>query len=124
MAVLEHMVTKAQIGRLMKARRERLGMTQLEVAEQIPTSRPNYTNWENGKIDVAVSDLQTVAQILKVPMSYFFPADNDEWASDDGPIEAYYNGLPPETQDLVREMVKAAHMASKRAETTHGKKAE
>jgi repressor LexA len=68
-------VSKEQVGQLIRSRRNGLGLTQFEVARQIPISRPNYTKWENGDVDIAVSDLQAVAEILKVPMSYFFPDD-------------------------------------------------
>lgn len=120
---MEKMKTKEEIGKLLRQRREYLKLTQQEVAEQIPMSRSNYTNYENGVIEFSISDLQRMAQILRVPMTYFFP-DEVDYNSDDPPIEAYYRGLPPDKQDMIKAMIQAAHEQVKRSETTHGKKAE
>lgn len=116
--------TIQQIGQRMKARRNYLGLTQEEVAKLVPIARPTYTGWELGSVQgLSVEDIQNVAAALRVPMTYFFPADEDEWAPE-GDVGAYFNGLPPEMQPVVLEMIKAAHQAAKRAETTHGRKAE
>jgi transcriptional regulator with XRE-family HTH domain len=117
------MVSKADIGALMRARRRRLGLSQEEVAKRISTSRPNYTNWELGKIEVSAFDLQRVAQVLEVPMTYFFPQDRDEWAPE-GETAAFYSGFPPDVEPVVRAMVEAAQKEVERSRTTHGRKAE
>jgi transcriptional regulator with XRE-family HTH domain len=116
--------TIQMIGQRMKARRNYLRLTQEHVAKRVPISRPTYTLWEQGNVQgLSIEDLQNVAAALRVPISYFFPADEDEWAQE-GDIGAYFGGLPPEMQPIVLEMIKAAHQAAKAQETTHGRKAE
>ncbi len=112
------------MGNRIKDRRVYLGLKQIDVAEAIGTSRSNYARYEAGDVDLNVSTLEALAKALNVRLSYFLPDESDDWGSNDEPIEAYYNGLPPESQSLVAAMIKAAHAEAKRAETTHGKKAE
>lgn len=117
------MVSKSELGQRMKARRRRLGLSQEEVALRVPTSRPNYTNWENGKVDIAASDLQLVAEALEVPMSYFFPEDQDEWAPE-GEESAFFNGMAPDDRETAIAVLKVLREKAKRAESTIGPKAE
>lgn len=114
-------VLQKEIGQKMKARREYLRLSQEEIASQIPTNRVTYGRWENGQREISAEDLQRVASALKVPLSFFIP--EDEWAPD-GEIAAFYNGMPPDYQPVILEMIKAAHKAIERERTTHGRKAE
>ena len=112
-----------QVGKLIQARRQYLRLNQQEVANAIGTSRSNFCRYEMGAVDLNMSTLKALSAALTVPISYFFPEGFD-FGSDEPTIESYYRGLPPDKQEMVREMVKAAHQQAKRAETTHGRKAE
>jgi transcriptional regulator with XRE-family HTH domain len=111
------------LGNRIRDRRVYLGLKQQEVADAIGTSRSNYARYEAGDVDLNYTTLQALKKVLGVKNAYLIPDEIDEW-SDDSPIESYYNGLPPDTQSLVAAMIRAAHDAARRAETTHGKKAE
>lgn len=113
----------ARIGARVKARREYLGYKQDDLAELLNTTRANTSRKESGNVLFTPEELVKVARFLRCPITYFFD-DELDYASDEPSVEAYFRGLPPDKQDMILEMVKAAHYQAKRAETTHGKKAE
>jgi transcriptional regulator with XRE-family HTH domain len=97
-----------QIGAAIKQRREYLRLSQQDIAERMQMGRSTYAHYETGYASIAVADLERLARILRVPISYFFgelPADNTDPES----IQSLYNALPPDLQEIVLEMVKAAH---------------
>jgi transcriptional regulator with XRE-family HTH domain len=137
------------LGEWMRERRERARLTQTECAHRAGFSPQRWKQLESGEsrrgdgkpTQVSRDTVEKIAVGLGAPVSealqvagyapdsmqeqpYNLTSAPDEWAPDDGPTEAYYRGLAPEMQDAVREMIKAAYLASQRAETTHGKKAE
>lgn len=54
-------------------RREEKGISQEEMAKAIGRySRTTYTRIENGEVSLKASELEALAKILDVPISYFF----------------------------------------------------
>ena len=113
-----------EVGRRIKDRRKYMNLTQKDVADMVNTSQSNYARYEAGEIDLSMSTITSLAKALAVPISYFFDGPDDEWAPDDGPTEAYFRGLPPESGDIIRAMLKAAHEEAQRKQKVHGRKAE
>lgn len=58
-------------GKKLKARRLELGLTQVDVANQLGITKQSYAAWENGKTKPNQKNLQKLSQILNVVMDYF-----------------------------------------------------
>lgn len=56
-------------GKLMKERREELGMTQMQLAMAVGASSvTQVSNWERGRVVASVSKLRKLAEVLGVTM--------------------------------------------------------
>lgn len=56
-------------GKLMKERREKLGMTQMQLAVAVGASSvTQVSNWERGRVVASVSKLRKLAEVLGVTM--------------------------------------------------------
>lgn len=65
------------IGARLRLRREYLRMTQQEVSEKLSMNRVTYAQYEQGRNEMAVSDLPRIAKVLEVSPSYFFEDGDD-----------------------------------------------
>jgi repressor LexA len=59
-------------GQRIKAARERLGLTQKELAVQINRSQDTIWSYEAGTLKPRLDDIPQLARILDVPITYFF----------------------------------------------------
>src|SRR5262249_11788419 len=64
-----------QVGARIRAKRKVLRITQQDLAARIGVSFQQLQKYEKGRNRIGASRLQRVADVLDVPMSYFF----DEW---------------------------------------------
>ncbi|EHJ53036.1 S24 family peptidase [Streptococcus macacae] len=55
----------------LKKRRQELGLSQAQLADQMGISRPSYFNWEAGKTKPNQKNWKKLAQLLKVDSAYF-----------------------------------------------------
>ncbi|MGT2929341.1 LexA family transcriptional regulator [Streptococcus dentasini] len=55
----------------LKKRRQKLGLSQADLARQLGISRPSYFNWENGHTRPNQKNWDKLSQILQVSPSYF-----------------------------------------------------
>ena len=55
--------------------RKMLGMSQEKLGEQLGITFQQVQKYEKGANRVGASRLQTISQVLEVPISYFFPAE-------------------------------------------------
>lgn len=76
-------------GKRLKKRREELGLSQAQVAEQLEISRPSYFNWEADKTRPNQKNLAKLARLLRVEPAYF---------SDQYDIVRIYSQLNAENQ--------------------------
>lgn len=61
------------IGGLMKAARERAGLTQEAVGIQLGMTRANVANLESGKTAIMVTHIYNLAAMLEIPVSKLLP---------------------------------------------------
>lgn len=66
------MVSYVTIGRNIKAARERLGLTQADVAAALSISVFYYGKFERGAVKQSVERLSQLSELLSVPMEAFF----------------------------------------------------
>ena len=55
-----------------KVRRERLAMTQLELANALQTNPVNVSRWERGVAEPKLKYVRQIAEIADLPVSWFF----------------------------------------------------
>jgi transcriptional regulator with XRE-family HTH domain len=115
---------RKSIGARLRERREYLRMTQQNVADLLSMNRVTYAQYEQGRNEMAVSDLPRIAKVLKVKPDYFFGPDDegalfvreagpdydpnrDEPTDDEeGEILRYYRGVPPTLRPAALAMLK------------------
>ena len=64
----------------LKKARERLGLSQVEVAEKVGISQPMYSYYESGLKTPTLHLAKTMANVLGVSLDYL--VDNEEWQKD------------------------------------------
>ena len=64
------------IGSRIKARRRSLNMNQSELAKALDVGQSSIAQYESGNREINATDLVTLADVLKVPVSYFFADAN------------------------------------------------
>lgn len=69
-------ISSAEIGRAIKQRRMALGMSQEKLAEKLDVSYQQVQRYENGSNKLNVENLQFVAEVLGIPVTFFFNPDN------------------------------------------------
>lgn len=68
-------IKSKEIGALMKKKRMELGITQEKLAEELKVSYQQVQRYENGSNRLNVENIQLIANLLMVPISYFFKED-------------------------------------------------
>ena len=59
-------IVRAEIGEKLRATREKLRLTQLQVAEATGMTMSYYAQIERGKVNPSLDKLQDIARILKI----------------------------------------------------------
>jgi transcriptional regulator with XRE-family HTH domain len=75
------------IGDKLRKRRNELGFTQEWIALELSSkgkkiSQPTYNNWENGKSCPSIEQVQALAKILRIKLSYLWSdtdTDTEKW---------------------------------------------
>jgi transcriptional regulator with XRE-family HTH domain len=62
----------AEIGRLVRAQRKQLGLTQTDLAERIGVTFQQVQKYENGTNRISIGRLTRIAEALDVPPPFFF----------------------------------------------------
>ena len=88
------------LGKKLRMRRLSLGLTQTKVAQAINVTFQQIQKYEKGANRVGASRLFQLAQVLEVPVSYFF--DDLETGSDQPGLSGFSE---PGSQDFVLEFL-------------------
>ena len=67
--------TDTYVGSRVRIRRKMLGMSQEKLGEQLGITFQQVQKYEKGANRIGASRLQTISQVLEVPIGYFFPAE-------------------------------------------------
>jgi transcriptional regulator with XRE-family HTH domain len=99
-------VDSAQIGDAIREARERMGMTQEELAEKVGRDQRAISEYEHGKRRLSAADLPLYARALNVSLLYFYGelvADEDFEAA----LLQHFNRLStPEAKNAAIELVR------------------
>ena len=93
------------MGQRVREARERLGMTQEELAGLIGRSRETISHYEIGHRAIVVTELPALAQALKVPIGFFFGDENitNETLAF---LAAELDSMPPVKQKAILERLR------------------
>ena len=86
----------ATIGMRIRGLRRGLGYTQEEVADRMMTKKATISAYENDRIDIKISILKELAEILRTSVSYLTEGKMDEIDSDILQIAVLLNGIVEE----------------------------
>ena len=101
--------TSRAIGEKIKGRRRELGISQESLAEILGVTYQQVQRYENGTNKLNVENIQTVADALNVPVSYFFEGEKPSMVAEKS---APY--LPSDEIKLLRHFRKIKSSASKK----------
>ena len=101
-------ITSREIGEKIKKQRRRLGISQEQLAEILGVTYQQVQRYENGMNKLNVENIQTVANALNVPVSYFFEGEKPSMVAEKS---APY--LPSEEIRLLRHFRKIKNTGSK-----------
>ena len=93
------------LGLRIRQARERLGMSQEDLAATISRDQKAISEYENGRRKLAVTDLAMIASALQVPINYFF--EEDAALQDlDAALLNYFHQLPsPEDRQALIDVM-------------------
>lgn len=91
--------TSREIGERIKKRRKELGISQERLAEILGVTYQQVQRYENGTNKLNVENIQIIAHVLSVPISYFFEYD-ETLAVAEKP--SFYLPTPAEEMRLLR----------------------
>ena len=119
---------RREVGQRLKARREFLGISRADMGESLGLTEEVYGQYETGHSEMVTSKLIKAAEVLDVPVAYFFDEVGDA-ELEDKDVMRYYKGLPPFLKPVARQQLKALFDAQDEEARdlepkTHGKKAE
>ena len=60
-------------GRLIRKRREQLGLSQQEMAERLNMSQSTYSRIEQKDEDITIRQLKTIAEVLEIQLADLLP---------------------------------------------------
>ncbi len=69
-------ISSEEIGRAIKQRRLALGMSQEKLAEQLDVSYQQVQRYESGSSKLNIENIQTLADALDMPVTFFFNPEN------------------------------------------------
>ena len=103
--------TDVVVGSRIRLRRKQLSMTQTDLAQQLGITFQQVQKYEKGTNRVGASRLAHLAQILEVPIPFFFPQQDTA----DSPDEILSLLADPQALELQRAFALVASSAMRRA---------
>jgi transcriptional regulator with XRE-family HTH domain len=113
-------ITSREIGEKIKKRRKELKISQEELAETLGVTYQQVQRYENGINKLNVENVQTVADALDVPVSYFYEAEKalmiaerpaPYFSSDEGRLLNYFRKI--KNSNSKNTLIQVARLAAK-----------
>ena len=103
----ELLVDMQQLGRRLREARERRGLSQYEFADLISRDQRSVSEYERGKRKIAATDLAVLAQVLDVPLSYFYEERLETDGLDDLLLKEFHRVPSEETKRAIINLIRA-----------------
>lgn len=118
----QQLVTSSKIGTAIRKRRHELGLSQEQLAELMDISYQQIQRYESGRNRLNSENIQLIANVLSVPVSYFFEhqtvliGENEKesslWGADEKLLLKYFQNITAKSD---RELVlRVARLAATR----------
>lgn len=95
------------MGILLRNARIRAGRSQTELAAALRVSKYRYVAYEQGRHDLALPELEVIAELCDTPLSYFF---DDESAVEDESEELAYQTVPRIQRKVIGALLRQARL--------------
>ena len=96
-----------EFGQRIRLARERLGLSQEDLATLVSKDQTAVSEYENGKRKFYVSDLPLFAKALEVPIFYFFSSNELSQNDFDEALLTEFHKLPPEAMSHALQMMQS-----------------
>lgn len=116
-------IKSSEIGAKIKRRRRELKMSQEELAETLDVTYQQVQRYENGMNKLNVENIQLIADVLSVPVSYFFEAADEIFmiegksplhlSADESRLLKYFKKIKRSYKDIVIQVAVLAVKANK-----------
>lgn len=93
------------VGKNISERRKKLGLSQKEFAIKLDVTQDALNRMEKGRIAPKMSRLETIAELLKCPVSYLFRSQDDALQARAATIADILGTLPETGQEVLVELV-------------------
>jgi transcriptional regulator with XRE-family HTH domain len=94
------------LGSRIRQARERLGLSQEDFAALASRDQGAISEYENGKRRISATDLPTFAEILNVPLLYFFEGEIDLDDLDHALVKEFHRLPTSEAKQVVIEITR------------------
>lgn len=88
-------------GERIRQARERLGISQEELARLISKDQAAISEYENGKRKLSAVDLPALAEVLEVPLLYFYEGEVTLYDLDHAILDSFHRLSNPEVKMAV-----------------------
>ena len=100
------MLNSKTLGLRIRQARERLGMSQEDLAAAISKDQKAISEYENGRRKLAVTDLPLIATELQVPITYFFEEEAGLPDLDAALLNYFHRLSSPEDRQALIDMLR------------------
>lgn len=107
--------TDLHVGARVRVRRMELGVSQTGLGDRVGVTFQQIQKYEKGANRIGASRLQAIANVLDVPISYFFPDQESGGANDAKPAEVLDLLGTPGALDLLRDFARIPDRSARRA---------
>jgi len=101
------LTTQSEIGHRIRQARDNIGMSQRDFSDAVKKDQTAISEYETGKRKVPAVELSLFAQVLQVPVSYFYESDIQPDDLDHILLREFRKLPNLEAKQLVLQMVRA-----------------
>jgi transcriptional regulator with XRE-family HTH domain len=101
----KQVIRRKLLGALLRHARSSAGRSQAELATALHVSKYRYAQYEQGQQDLALPELELLAQLCGVPLGYFF---DDEATVEDSNLEVSHLTAPRIRRKVVGTLLRQA----------------
>lgn len=92
-------------GNRIRQARERLGISQEELARLVSKDQTAISEYENGKRKMSAVDLPALSKALEVPLLYFYEDEVSSHDQDHAVLDAFHQLSNPKVRQAIIELI-------------------
>lgn len=91
-----------RLGNRIRQAREQLGLSQEAFAARVSKTQTAVSEYENGNRRISITEIPKFAEVLQVPIMYFFEDNLNPTDRDFAVLEVFHKLSPASQQDAIR----------------------